>query len=156
MLGFGERWDNSWVTVTQELSVRIRLFLLICLCTVGAIAHGGEWTPIRMIAIDYPLLGVQSATTGAVRLECELRIDGTVDTARVAFGPMLLGGHALKSVTSWRFRYEGDAQDGVRRVAVLLFEFRLTEPAPGPPKAQFEYLYPNRFTVTSTRLYRSH
>ena len=112
--GEGIRYDSIQVSC-----VRILAFLLVCLCAVCGIAEGGEWSPSRMTAIDYPLLGVQSATMGDVRIECELRNDGTVELARVVSGSKLLGEHALKSVASWRFRYEG----GRRESRGLLFCF---------------------------------
>ena len=105
---------------STEAAVRIIVFLLVCLCTVCRIADGGEWSPSRMIAIDYPLLGVQPVTKGAAPLERVLRSDGTVESARIASIPRLFGAHALQSFSSWRFRYQGNAEDGVPRVVVLL------------------------------------
>lgn len=136
--------------------MNVKRILLVCVYASAAIALSGEWTPSRFVAIDYPLLGVQSDTAGVVKIECNLRDNGLVDTARVKSGSVLLGRHALKSVASWRFRYEGVAASGDSRVAVLIFEFKLTKAAPGPPTSRFEYVYPDRFIITSNRLLRTH
>lgn len=129
--------------------------LAVYLLYIVSIA-AAEWTPTRIIAIDYPLLGVQSTTSGIVRLECELREDGTVQDARVVSGPLMLGRHVLGRVLSWRFRNERNHAQGGRRFAFLTFNFKLGEIAPGPPKSQFVYDYPNEFTITATRMQRTH
>jgi len=79
-----------------------------------------------------------------------------VENARIASGSLLLGQPILDRIPQWKFK--ATRADGKRssEAIALYFEFRLGEPAAGPPKSLFVYDYPNRFTITANTLLRTH
>ena len=132
--------------------------MLIFLCAFGTSfgSDTSDWMPIRIFSVDYPLLAVQSRTSGVVKVDCTLRKDGTVADARIVSGSLLLGQPILERIPEWKFK--ASRADGSRpsETIVLYFEFRLGATAAGPPKSLFVYDYPNRFTITSQTLSRTH
>jgi TonB family protein len=134
----------------------LKLRLTLCICGIALGSQAAEWTPIRIVSVDYPLLAVQSRTSGVVAVECTLRQDGTVESARVESGSLLLGRAILERISEWKFMRNPAPQSAVAAGIVLSFEFKIRGTSSGPLTSVFVYDYPDHFTITAPSLPRTH
>jgi hypothetical protein len=136
------------------MSFNVALLLGACVLALGSTAP--QWTIMRIVSVDYPALAVQSHTSGLVKIECQLRDDGTVETAKLASGSELLARSIFQRIGEWKFMPRVDGSSPATPLLVLYFEFRLTEPATGPSASRFVYDYPDHFTITAAGAHRTH
>src|SRR5215467_12355577 len=66
--------------------------------------HTAVWVPARVVNVEYPLLGLQSRTSGSVRIQCDIASDGSVESAKILSGSRLLGEAVIQRIGEWRFR----------------------------------------------------
>ena len=74
---------------------------------VRRVQVGGQVQPpvlIRHAAPVYPPLAVQTRTSGTVKLQCIIGVDGRVTNIRLISGHPLLVGAAIAAVSGWRYR----------------------------------------------------
>jgi TonB family protein len=79
------------------------LMLLLSVAASAGDEAEGIWIPTRMVGIDYPVLAQQSRTHGVVKVACTIASDGTVSSAKITSGSLLLGASILERISQWKF-----------------------------------------------------
>jgi TonB family protein len=81
------------------------LMLLLSVAASAGDEAEGIWIPTRMVGIDYPVLAQQSRTHGVVKVACTIASDGTVSSAKITSGSLLLGASIQERISQWKFRF---------------------------------------------------
>ena len=124
----------------------ILLFLAV-LCVMRLDAQ--DWTPVRIVGMPYVAEARDARIQGVVRLRCALNSDGLVAKIEVISGHKFFLRAVLENARQWRFAI-GDQPNTSARNALLIYEFRLTDPVcESRYKEQFVFDQPDRILVTS-------
>lgn len=129
------------------------LLLIYWLVLAGQDVSAQEWTPQRVVGMNYPALAAQSRTQGTVELSCSLDADGAVVGVKVLSAngpnPALLSSAASQNATKWKFRRRNQ-QEGTASTARLVYIFTMPEQASRErPRSEFAFEYPDSVFVTS-------
>ena len=133
-------------------------FAMALFATTAAGSAGEEvvWIPAHIVSIDYPLLALQSRTSGLVKVRCVLRDDGVVGSSELLAGSKLLGYAVLARIGEWRFRVGSAFKHRPPESVTLTFRFRLEDRAVTRPQVTFVYDYPYAAEVISQPMMRDH
>jgi TonB family protein len=108
-----------------------------------------DWKPVHIVAMSYVAEAGDARISGVVRLRCVLNSDGSVARIDVLLGHKVFLKAVLENARQWRFA-TGDKVNGPTHAALLIYEFRLTDPTCGSHyREQFVFDQPDRVLVTS-------
>ena len=107
------------------------------------------WNLVRLVSVDYPPLAARARLFGIVRIKCSLQSDGTVASATILSGHLLLGEAVIKKLPGWRFARQHGVSGQGDNTTIIEFEFKLIGSVRGPPPSVFVFEHPNRFIVES-------
>ena len=128
----------------------------ILFLTMSCFGQGGGWLPSRIVSVDYPLLALQSRTTGTVTIRCVVELDGLVSSCSLLSGNPVFSGSIFASVRGWKFSPRLPADPKSSSDVTLTFEFRIEEPPKARPQTTFVFLYPYNAEVVGHAVLRSH
>ncbi len=112
-----------------------------------------EWTPKRIVGMDYPRIALLAQVEGEIEVNCELNPDGSVHSAK-PFGQAKPHPLLLKAVQEnaglWIFMRSSEGIPKTNTI-VLKYSFKLQGGPSDHPRSQFIFDYPNKVSVTSER-----
>lgn len=132
-----------------------RWAIVLLSITTAFTADPGVWLATRIVSIEYPLLGLQSRTEGSVIAKCTIGDDGSITTARITSGPLLLGNAVLSRLPGWRFKSRTQMAGAGKQSLNLTFIFRLDDSVRGPGTV-FIFESPYTSIITASAPYRTH
>ncbi len=136
----------------------------ICQTMVGALmlamvvlpAGAQEWFVQHLESLEYPAIAVLAREQATLRIECQIRKDGTVSSADVIDGtPSVRTGSVLakaarSNALMWRFRRSRAMTAPTEGRVMLIYAFRLVGVCETATCAsRFSFDYPNRIIVTA-------
>jgi len=109
-----------------------------------------DWTPVHIVGMSYVAVARDARVSGIVRLRCALNSDGSVAGIEVLLGHKVFLKAVMENARQWRFATAGKQSTSASE-ALLIYEFKLTNPAcgGGPYKEEFVFDQPDRVRVTS-------
>ncbi len=107
-------------------------------------------SPIRIVAIRYPIIAAQSRAFGGVHLTADVDALGAVTKIEIIAGPEILAIAAKENLKLWRFtRADGNSVRIVRKVE-MFYDFRVVGESEQRGESSFVFEFPNRVTIVTS------
>jgi TonB family protein len=136
---------------TKRVVTVISLFIVLGVIPLSA----QEWSPSRIVGIDYPTLAIQARIKGTVKVKCVLDADGKVLSTELleVVGSKgtrdLLGTAAQRNALQWTFSRSNSATQQ-SRVTVITYDFDFeVKPNPDYLKSRFVFDFPQSVHVVA-------
>ena len=148
--------DNGVLTSRDCRGVNLKRVLNSIICAVFiqvAAVSAQDWSPTRIVAIDYPVLAIQAAIAGTVEVKCTLEPTGKVLSTEIvnATGTNgtrdLLGKAAQQNVSQWVFSRSSSSKESPQTVIITYdFKFEMKQD-PAYLRSRFIFDFPGSVHV---------
>jgi TonB family protein len=104
--------------------------ILLATVLLAVRLNAQDWIPVHIVGMPYVAEARDARLQGVVRLKCTLNSDGSVAGIEVLSGHPFFRKAVLENARQWRFAI-GDKGGAPDRKALLIYEFKLTNPVCG-------------------------